>query len=105
SSAGSVQVDLAPDAELDWFVGGKLDLEKGAQVGDPARPAALRIYVAGSGSWLVPQSAVSANLYAPLSDVVLLGKGDFSGSIFGHTLSSTGDVNVHYDTAVQRAGD
>lgn len=105
SSLGNLQVELAPDAELDWFVGGKLDLGRAVKVGEPTRPAALRIYVAGAGSWLVPKKAVSANLYAPLSDVVLLGDEDLSGSIFAHTLSSIGDVTVHYDAAVQRAGD
>jgi hypothetical protein len=105
SSVGALRVELAPGAELDWFVGGNLDLAKATRVGDPTRPSALRIYVAGTAVSLVPREAVAASLYAPLSDIVLLGDADFYGSVFGHTLSALGDLFVHYDAAVQRAGE
>lgn len=104
STLGNFEVDIAPEAELDLFVGGTFDFGKTAQVGDPARPSALRIYVAGTGSLLMPKETLSANLYAPLTDV-LLAPGEFYGSIFAHTLSSVADVTVHYDAAVQRVAD
>jgi len=105
ANLGGLQVDLAPDAELDWFVGGTFDFGGGGQVGDASRPAALRIYVAGAASLILNPQNVAANLYAPLSDVVFLGGSDFSGSVFGHTVSNVADVVVHYDAAVQRVGD
>lgn len=105
SSSGPLDVELGPDAELDWFVGGALDLSNAIRVGDAARPAAVRIYVAGAGELPVPREFVFANLYAPLSDVVLTGSGDFYGSLFGQTLTSAAAITVHYDAAVHRAGE
>jgi hypothetical protein len=105
-ASAQLSVQLATGAELDWFIGGQLDLATTtAQVGDAERPAALRIYVAGEGQLSVPSDYVFANLYAPRSDVALLGKADFYGSIFGQTVSSAKSISVHYDAAVQRVAE
>jgi hypothetical protein len=105
SSTGPLRVELAPGAELDWFIGGKLDLASTVQLGDAERPAATRVYVAGGGELNVPEEYVWANLYAPRADVVLPGESAFSGSVFGQTVSSAKDIAVHYDQAVQRVAD
>jgi hypothetical protein len=104
-STGQLRVTLGADAELDWFIGGGLDFERAVQVGDVERPAALRVYVAGEGRLSVPQPYVFGNLYAPRSDVALLGDADFHGSLFGRSVTSPKSIIVHYDTAVQRVDD
>lgn len=101
-STGQLRVTFGAGAELDWFVGGRLDFERAAQVGDAERPAALRVYVAGEGRLSVPNQFVFGNLYAPRSDVALLGDADFHGSLFGRSVTSPKSIIVHYDTAVQR---
>lgn len=101
-SAGQLRVTFGAGAELDWFVGGRLDFERAVQVGDVERPAALRLYVAGEGKLLVPAANVAGNVYAPRSDVVLLGREDFHGSLFGRSVSNVDSILVRYDTAVQR---
>jgi hypothetical protein len=101
-STGQLRVTFGAGAELDWFVGGRLDFERAAQIGDVARPAALRVYVAGEGQLIIPNLSVFGNVYAPRSDVVLLGREDFYGSVFGRSVSSAEPILVHYDTAVQR---
>jgi len=102
-TSGDLRVTLEPGAELDWFIGGRLDAEQALVLGDAARPAALRVYVAGAGdlSLRSPES-IAANLYAPNADVQLDGKGGFSGSLFAHSISSTKPIGVRYDSAVQR---
>jgi hypothetical protein len=105
SSTGSLRVELETGAELDWFIGGQLDLASTAELGEAERPAATRIYLAGDGQLSVPQDYVFANLYAPRADVVLVGESDFFGSVFGRTVASLGQIVVHYDTAVQRVAD
>ncbi|HYJ11693.1 MAG TPA: hypothetical protein VEX18_21870, partial [Polyangiaceae bacterium] len=104
ASTGSLQIELAPGAELDWFIDGQLDLST-LKLGEAERPAAVRVYVAGDGELSVPQDDVFANLYAPRADVVLGGESDFFGSVFGHTVGSLGAIVVHYDAAVQRVAD
>jgi hypothetical protein len=101
-STGQLRVTFGAGAELDWFVGGRLDFERAAQVGDVERPAALRVYVAGEGRLSVPNEYVFGNLYAPRSEVALLGDADFHGSLFGRSVTSPKSIIVHYDTAVQR---
>jgi hypothetical protein len=104
-NTGQLRVTFGTGAELDWFVGGRLDFERAMQVGDATRPAALRVYVAGEGSLTIPASYVSGNVYAPRSDIGLLGSEDFYGSLFGRTVSGAKSILVHYDAAVQRVGD
>jgi hypothetical protein len=101
-STGQLRVTFGAGAELDWFVGGRLDFERAAQVGDMARPAALRVYVAGEGLLTLPSPYVFGNVYAPRSDVSLIGRADFQGSVFGRSVTSPESILVHYDTAVQR---
>lgn len=105
-TSAELRVTLEPGAELDWFIGGRLDSEQALVLGDVARPAALRVYVAGAGELSVrSQESVSANIYAPNADVQIDGKGDFSGSIFARTISSAKLIGVHYDVAVQRVAE
>ncbi|MFZ5891396.1 MAG: DUF7305 domain-containing protein [Myxococcota bacterium] len=105
TSSGKLHIDLATGAELDWFVGGRLAPSDIGVWGSVTRPAALRIYVAGTGPISVPRSSVFGNLYAPNADVVLSGIGDFHGSLSARSLRSLTDITVHYDVAVQRAAD
>jgi hypothetical protein len=97
-------LDLAPGAEVDWFIGGNLTLADGARVGDATRPAATRIYVSGTKEIQLPGTMQAAfNLYAPAAPVVVGGNGDVFGAIFAQKVSTSADLLLHYDRAILRA--
>lgn len=103
--AQDLAVELAPGAELDLFVGG--NVQTGAlRLGDPARPAALRVYVAAAGS-IAPGDAatIAANLYAPDADLALAAPLEVFGALVVHQLAGGGALTVHFDRAIAAAGD
>ncbi|HET9955826.1 MAG TPA: hypothetical protein VFQ61_15050, partial [Polyangiaceae bacterium] len=98
-------LDLGAEAELDWFIAGRLDLRGATRVGDPERAARLRIYVGSSSEITFPSAHVAGNLYAPRADVTVTGVGDVYGSIFARNLTSADALTVHYDRAILNLGD
>jgi hypothetical protein len=99
-------LQLEPGAELDWFIGGNLSVSGESLVGDEDRPAATRIYVAGSRDVALPGTArFSANLYAPRAHALIGALGDVYGSVFGAAVTSLGPLLSHYDRAVLWADD
>jgi hypothetical protein len=100
----SFSLQLEPDAELDWFIGGNLRVSGESLIGDNARPWATRIYVLGAGDVALPGTArFSANLYAPRAEVSVGALGDVYGAVFGAAVSSLGPLLAHYDRAVLSA--
>lgn len=101
AAAGNLQFRLEGDAELDLFIDGDLGLVGNARFGDPARPAASRVYVAGASDIaLVGASGFVGNLYAPNAAVTAPGYLRAHGSIFARSLDVPGYVNIAYDRAV-----
>jgi hypothetical protein len=102
----NLTIELEPDAELDVFVGGFIQVEGVAILGDRARPRALRIHVASSGSInLSPGSALSGNLYAPLSDLNSTGPLEVYGAVVVNHINGADTVTVHHDLAITAAGE
>jgi hypothetical protein len=103
---GSFGVDLGSSGELDVFVTGNLVLTGAGQVGSRERPAALRLYVGGSGDIAITgANQFAANLYAPRSNVIVTGADDLYGALFVGSYTAIGAQRMHYDAAVLRAGD
>jgi hypothetical protein len=99
----SFQLVLGPEAELDWFIRGSLSTG-GAKIGDPNRPSATRIYVAGGDTDIVVSEEVGANIYAPNCNVNFAALG-VRGSVYGKNLSMLGGGIVRYDRSILNAGD
>jgi hypothetical protein len=106
---GELKVTLAPDAELDVLVGGSLLLSSSASFGDPARPAASRIYVQAAVELEtdVPAPGATAsdamfvgNLFAPAASLQLAPHSEVYGSLFVRQLLVLQSLLVHYDPAV-----
>jgi len=97
-------IDVGPAGELDLFIAGNINIGGAIDVGDPARPSALRIYTGGAGA--VNASALvtlAANLYAPVADFVLSSGGEVFGAAFVNTLLASQPVEFHYDRSVADA--
>lgn len=105
-AVGGINVELGPEGELDIFVAGSMRLVGAAQFGSPDRPAATRIYVGGEGEIaLAGAGDFVGNLYAPRAPVRTVGAAEVYGSVFAKQLFAAGEVSVHYDRAIQHAGD
>lgn len=97
-------IELAPGAELDLFVAGTLQSAGALRLGDPARPAALRIYVAAGGAiTLGDGSTLAGNLYAPRADLTTPASLELYGAVVVNHLAGAGPVAIHHDRAVEAA--
>jgi hypothetical protein len=103
SLSDSFALDIAPGAELDWFIRGNLSIGA-AEIGDTNRPSATRIYVGGSDDIVLSSGEIGANIYAPNTNVNLASLG-LEGSIYGKNLNMIGGGIVRYDRAILKAGD
>ncbi|HTE55034.1 MAG TPA: hypothetical protein VK698_29480 [Kofleriaceae bacterium] len=102
----NLDVEIGPDAELDLFVAGSIQVSGRAALGDPDRPRALRIYVASGGSVSVSAGlALAGNLYAPLADLASSAELEVFGALVVNHVNGAATVLVHHDRAVDDAGD
>ena len=102
---GALTVTLAPDAELDLFIGGALNLPGTVTLGDPQRPRALRVYVASAGTIAVAGgSTLAGNLYAPAADLATSGAIEVFGAVLVNHWNLSAPATVHYDRAITVAG-
>jgi hypothetical protein len=95
------QLTLDPGAELDVFV--RTNLVLGTKLGDPARPAVVRVYVGGSADIAIPSGAFGANLYAPNANIGIATQA-MAGSVFGKTVTVPEWSSIRYDRAVLTQG-
>lgn len=103
---GDLTVEVAPDAELDLFVGGALNLSGLVTLGDPTRPRALRVYVASAGTLaLSGGSTIAGNLYAPAADLASSAAVEIFGAVLVNHWNLSAPAAVHYDRAIATAGD
>lgn len=105
SVSGPLAIELAaPGAELDLFVAGPVNLTGVYRIGDPARPGALRVWLASSGAFAVPAgSTLSANLYAPDADLNLSGAQDLYGAVVVNHIANGARLAIHRDRSVDAA--
>ena len=97
-------LELAPGAELDWFIRGPLSIAPGARLGDSSRAGALRMYTTEAGPVSLPGTEdLAVNLYAPRMDASVEGSGDVYGSLFVATVTVADSLFLHYDRAVAYA--
>lgn len=105
ASAGVLDFNVGPAGELDVFVAGNLIPTGATTFGNVARPAAVRIYVAGSSDVVLTGAGqFVGNIYAPNANAILTGYSDVFGSIFAGDFEAPGAVFIHYDRGVLDAG-
>ena len=103
--ANGFNIELGPDATLDLFIGGTIPSASGISIGDPLRPVATRIYVGGDGTLNFSGDVeIAANLYAPRGEFAISSGTEIYGSVLAERLNTSGDVIIHYDSAVLEAG-
>jgi hypothetical protein len=93
-----------PNVEVDWFIRGNLSISAAARIGDPIRPSATRIYVAGTQDIQLSSGSIGANIYAPNTNISFLRAGTLSGAVYGKNLSMPEGAYIKYDRAILNEG-
>ncbi|HUQ05210.1 MAG TPA: collagen-binding domain-containing protein [Kofleriaceae bacterium] len=104
--SGNLTVEVAPGAEMDLFIDGFLNLPGLAKLGDPTRPRDLRVYIGSAGSIAISGGLeLAGNLYAPAADLQTSAPVDIYGAVLLNHWNLSAPANVHYDRAIEFAGD
>ncbi len=106
ADSSSLAFTLEPDAELDLFVAGTLNVSDTFVFGSPNYPALSRAYIGGSAKIALSADVrLAGELYAANSEqVVWSAKNAIYGSVFAGNFRSSDVTTIHYDRAVLKAG-
>lgn len=99
TDVGIFSLEIADGAEVDLFVAGDVEFANLAALGDPDRPAALRIYVGGEVTF-VSGFQLGGNLYAPNAIFNAAGLSDVWGALFVKGVQIVDLFSIHYDSAI-----
>ncbi len=103
---GFFNVELGPRGELDVFIAGSVLGAGYLRMGGTSRPSGVRIYIGGNrGFTLLGASRFVGNVYAPRAAVTIAGYMNLHGALFANDIITGGDLDVHYDRSILRAGD
>jgi hypothetical protein len=105
TTAGGLTIELGPGAEVDLFVAGNLQLGGGFLFGDPSAPWRARAYVGGDDAFIRGTTAIGGNLAAPNATLEFLSDTEMYGAVAAHDILLEGQMTIHHDLAVLRAGD
>lgn len=95
STVGTTHLSLTEGSTLDLYVDGDLSMVGDSSFGVAAKPGAVRVYVAGERSIsLVGSQEVIGSLYAPASDLDLVGDTKFSGALFARNVTGVGELTI-----------
>ncbi len=101
-----VTIKAMPDAEIDVFIDGNLQVTSGLSFGSKHYPAATRLYLGGSGGLNVTSGMdIGGFLYVYPGVVSSTGLVEIFGGVFANGIDITAGINVHYDRQIQRVGD
>jgi hypothetical protein len=101
--AGSIDIQLAPEGQLDLFLKDGTATKNHVAIGTHAAPPRTRIF-SGQGSTLYfgGNTTLGALLYAPQSNLVTGGTFEVFGAVAVGSASSSAPVRVHLDHALER---
>jgi hypothetical protein len=103
---GGLTLALEPGAEIDLFISGNLAVQAAAVLGTQTAPSKVRTYIGGTQTIDINASSLfGGNLYAPRADIIFGASANLYGAVFGKNISFSGSAQVHFDSAVRRAGD
>jgi hypothetical protein len=96
-SANKLIINSA-NGPVKFYVNGNFD-QSGGNIVNTGSASNLYISLTGTGSTLTMNGTLTtaAHIYAPLSDVTVLGTPGFTGWIIGKTLELKGNCALHYD--------
>ncbi len=105
TTAGELRIELGPNAEVDVFVAGDLRLGGGFVLGDAAAPWRARLYVGGEQAFIRGTTAIGGNIAAPNATLDFRSDTELFGAVAAQRVNLEGQMTIHHDLAVLRAGD
>jgi hypothetical protein len=100
--AGSLTIELEPDAELDLFARLGMTAAGPVQIGDARRPGATRVYVGSAGSlFFSAPTTLAATLHAPSSELVTQARFELFGAALLRRVVAEQPLLLHHDDALQ----
>lgn len=98
-------ISIASGASLDLFVGGQFNGGATLNLGSQQTASQLRIYMGSDRDVnLASNTTLAGNLYAPLSQLNAGGNLTVYGALFVKRVAISGQLGIHHDTAIFRAG-
>ncbi len=94
-TVGSTHLELTPGSTLDLYVDGDLSTVGDSSFGKGAKAGSVRIYLAGDHKLqMVGSQTVVGSLYAPQSDLELVGESGFEGSLYVRDVKGVGKLEI-----------
>jgi len=91
----------SPGSTLDVFVGGDVIIDDEVEIGSPAYPANMRLYIGGAqGFELYNKGTVGAYIYALPGGVQADDVYEHFGGLYAQNFDASNKVRLHYDRAV-----
>jgi hypothetical protein len=101
-----VTISLTPDAQLDIFVAGSVEVTGGLNLGSPNYPASLRVYIGGqNGFRTTSRTEVSGFFYAVPGGINITGGMEVFGGVYTQSIGTTSGNDIHFDRHVLVAGE
>ena len=106
SPSGAFRVEVAPGGELDLFIAGNVVSASSMELGSPATPSAVRLYVGGDQPIALSGGGVFAGfIYAPRARFTMSTAIEIFGGLFASGIVASDSLTVHYDEAILAAAD
>jgi hypothetical protein len=87
--------------QVTFYVTGDVKIRGGIDLGGlPPGDFRIRVIEPGGVVEINGNASLSADVYAPESDVKIVGTGDFYGTLVGKTIDMTGVAGVHGDESI-----
>jgi hypothetical protein len=106
---GLLELTLDPTATFDVFVHGDVLLNGPGEIGSPAYPALMRMYVSPSSNsrefGINAGFLLAGELYIPTMDLGVNTDHVAYGAFFANSAGNNDGITVHYDNAVTTVGD
>lgn len=94
-TVGRQHLELTPGSTLDLYVGGGLATVGDSLFGKSASPGSVRVFLGGEALSVGAQT-FNASIYAPRSDLSLVGDTVIAGSVFARSIGGVGRLTVDY---------
>ncbi|HUU45448.1 MAG TPA: pilus assembly PilX N-terminal domain-containing protein [Acidobacteriota bacterium] len=94
-------INLAPGAQVEIYIGGDVDIQAFASINMGGVPADMIIYGVGPIIKFAAGAELTAVLYAPETDLHLVGDCDIYGALIANAAEDAGGSGFHYDRALR----
>jgi hypothetical protein len=103
-ASDDITITNVPNAEIDVFVLGSVNISANLALGATGFPAQFRMYIAGTSFSASSGALLAGNYYLPHASYDVSSGVDIYGSIFCGSFNASSSFRMHYDRGVLAAG-